>query len=80
MTIYLISIICAVLNYPLSKAPFITIDKMCAVLKGVKCAVTNGKCAIFNDAQSQYYECLIDLFSIWFSYTLSVYADASIDR
>jgi len=27
-------------------AIYITIDKMCAVLKSVKCAVMNGKCAV----------------------------------
>jgi len=32
---------CAVLNYQHYKFPFLTIDKMYAVLSGVKCAVMN---------------------------------------
>lgn len=40
---------CAVLNNWPSKFPFLTIDKMCAILNDVKCAVVNGKCAVLND-------------------------------
>lgn len=30
--------------------PFLTIDKMCAILNGIKCAVINGNCAVLHDA------------------------------
>lgn len=41
---------CAVSDYRISKFPFLTIEKMCAVLNGLKCVVMYGKYAVFNDA------------------------------
>lgn len=41
-----------VLNYyQPSKFTFLTIEKICAVLNGVKCVVMNDKCVVLNDAQ-----------------------------
>jgi len=41
---------CVVLNYRPFKFSFLTIQKMCAVLSDVKCAVLNGFASIFNFA------------------------------
>lgn len=43
---------CTVLNYQLYKFKFITINKMCAVLNAVKCAVMNGKLVAMNDVRT----------------------------
>jgi hypothetical protein len=37
---------CAVLNYRPLKFPFLTVEKMCAVLNDLKCVVINGKYAV----------------------------------
>jgi len=43
------------LNYWPSKFSFLTIDKMCAVLNCIKCAIMHGKCAVLNDARITLY-------------------------